>query len=201
MRMTNRIDFGSRMVGLCLILGMVTVTVPAQAAVSVIGDGQARECWMFVVTGSQSSRALDACNGALSNEVLQRKDRAATLVNRGIVFLRDRKLSQAKSDFDSALRLIPTLGEAHINRGATLLLMEKPKEALADLNRGIELGTSEPWSGYYNRAFAHEVLGDAAAAYDDFTQAAALKPDWQAPLDELMRFTVTPVSTPTNSGR
>jgi len=193
----TRLSFGAA----ALAVGFLAVAGSAQAAVSVIGDGQARECWRFVALGSQSQSAMQACNNALANEVLQRRDRAATLVNRGIIFLRERKLEKAKGDFDSALRLVPGLGEAHINRGATLLLLSKPKDALDDLNRGIELGTSEPWSGYFNRAFAHEILGDAAAAYDDFTQAAALKPDWQAPLDELTRFKVIPVDSPTGSGR
>ena len=43
----------------------------------------------------------------------------------------------------------------------------------------------------HESALAYEGLEDAKSAYLDYQQALTLKPDWQLPQQQLLRFTVT----------
>ncbi len=78
----------------------------------------------------------------------------------------------------------------YVNRGAAYVGSSRYDEGLAQIDRGLALGVKDPQKAYYNRAIAHENLGDVKAAYLDFSKAAELDPDWQAPKQELTRFTV-----------
>ena len=64
------------------------------------------------------------------------------------------------------------------------------ENGLSDINRGLELGVEEPAKAYYNRALAYEGLDNMKAAYLDYQQARAIKPNWELPQKELLRFTV-----------
>ena len=61
----------------------------------------------------------------------------------------------------------------------------------ADINRSLERGVSEPEKAYYNRALAHEGLDDPKSAYFDYQKALEIAPDWDAPRQQLSRFTVS----------
>ena len=122
--------------------------------------------------------------------MLNAPDRAGTMVNLSVMKLRRQEYAAAKRDLDSAIRLQPKLGDAYVNRGAALIGLRRYPESLADLNRSIELGSEEPAKAYFNRALAYEGSGDLKAAYYDYQKAAALSPEWLAPKEELVRFTV-----------
>jgi tetratricopeptide (TPR) repeat protein len=124
------------------------------------------------------------------NGDLTRADRTATRVNRGIVLVNRRQADAAIADFDRAIRMNPALGEAHVNRGAALMLKSEYEEAVEAITRGIGLNTEEPHKAHYNRAIAYEALGNLRAAYDDYTRASELAPEWREPRAELARFTV-----------
>ena len=47
-----------------------------------------------------------------------------------------------------------------------------------------------PEIAYYTRGIANEALGRTRAAYHDYRQAAALKPEWAEPKNQLKRFTI-----------
>jgi hypothetical protein len=64
----------------------VLAASPAAAAVTVIGNSSARQC--FEAAESRGSPTLDAlrtCDQAMRDEGLSEYDRVATLVNRGIL--------------------------------------------------------------------------------------------------------------------
>jgi tetratricopeptide (TPR) repeat protein len=63
---------------------------------------------------------------------------------------------------------------------------------VAAFNQGLKLNTVRPEIAYYSRGVAHEMLGNMRAAYEDYRQAAALKPEWQDPQTQLRRFSVIP---------
>jgi tetratricopeptide (TPR) repeat protein len=109
-----------------------------------------------------------------------------------VIKLRRKQYDSADRDFDAALRLQPAMGEAFVNRGAGLIAQRRWREGVAEIDRGLALGPDEPEKAYFNRALAWEALDDMEAAWRDYTQALALKPDWDAPRKELVRFTVTP---------
>ncbi|WP_448585174.1 tetratricopeptide repeat protein [Thermaurantiacus sp.] len=164
---------------------------PAEAAITVIGGGLARECYLAAEFRRETSMALQVCDRALAEEPLKRRDRAATFVNRGIVHMQARNFARALADYDAALRLEPRLAEAHVNRGIALLYRGgADREAVEALSTGLELGPARPEVAYYSRAVAWEALGDARAAYEDYQAAAAAKPGWEDPIEQLKRFRV-----------
>lgn len=185
--MTPKVVFASA--AMVLSLGFAA---PASSAAFVLGGGLADACSRFAVDGRSDEYSLSTCTYALETESLVKRDRAATLVNRGVIQLRRKKYEAANRDFDSAIRLQPALGEAWVNRGAALLAQRRWLEGKADIDRGLELGSDEPEKAYFNRALAWEHLDNMEAAWRDYLKASELKPDWDAPRKELARFTVTP---------
>lgn len=164
---------------------------PAHGASSVFGSGPARACFEAANTGRTDLNALMDCDTAIGGQELSARDRAATVVNRGVIHLLRRDAGRALEDFDRAIAWRPELGEAYVNRGAALILRGEYQAAVTSINRGLELGAEDPHEAYFNRAIALEKLDDARGAYADYTRAAALKPDWVLPRQELARFTVT----------
>ncbi len=163
----------------------------AGAAVTVLGGGQAAACFEAAKGGRSDDNAIATCDIALDSEALDPRDRGGTLINRGVMKLRRGQFEAAHPDFDAGIALIPRVGEGWVNRGAMFVGEHKYRDGLGDLDKAITLGVSEPEKAYFNRALAHEGLDDEKAAYLDFQQAVALKPSWDAPKTELMRFTVS----------
>lgn len=172
--------------GACALLAATA----AQASVSVIGGGLARECSIAAFRGESNVRFEGLCTQALETELLSPQDRAGTYVNRGVFKLRRAEFAKASGDFNRAVELKPDLGEAYVNRGAAAVGAKRYAEGLADLNKAIELGIEEPEKAYYNRALAHEGLDDLKSAYFDYQKALELSPEWEAPKRELVRFSV-----------
>jgi tetratricopeptide (TPR) repeat protein len=127
---------------------------------------------------------------ALESEYLSARDRAGTYVNRGVLRLRRTAYRLAERDFDMAVKARPDLGEAWVNRGAAYIGQKRYADSLTQINRGLELGLEEPAKAYYNRALAHEGLDDMKSAYFDYKKALEIMPDWKAPQEQLVRFTV-----------
>lgn len=175
-----------------VVAGIATLgAFPASAAVTIIGGGLARECFLAAEFRHERSMALDVCNRALVAEPLKRRDRAATLVNRGIIHMHARDIERAIADYDAALAIMPGLAEAHVNRGIALLHKGgADQDAVTALTRGLELKPSRPEVAYYTRAVAFEILGDARAAFEDYQAAAAARPGWEEPIEQLKRFSV-----------
>lgn len=172
-----------------------------QAAVIVLGGGFAQMCYeaardvddpvMTQITGSRIDIApLDICTMAIGAGDLTARDLAGTYNNRGVLLFSDGQFEEALKDFDLAIRHGNDLAEPHVNRGASLVAMKRWADAVPSLNRGIELQALELQKAYYNRAIAHEELGDVRRAYFDYLKAAELDPTWEDPKLQLARFTV-----------
>ncbi len=170
---------------------LTALAAPAAASVMVMGTGMAADCSKAAFKGRSDREAILLCTRSLNEERLVRRDRAGTLVNRGVMLLRTRDYTAARADFDKAIDLEPTLGEAFVNRGVTLMADQSYSEALVDIERGMALGVDEPAKAYYNRALVQESLGDARAAYYDYLKAQELAPGWVLPARQLVRFTVS----------
>ncbi|MBP7704958.1 MAG: hypothetical protein KA105_06690 [Caulobacter sp.] len=164
---------------------------PASAAAFVIGGGMADACSQAAVQGRDDRASLDTCTVALESQPLVGRDRAGTLVNRGVIHLRRKAFIDARRDFDAALRLEPQLGEAFVNRGAAYIAERRYSEGVAEIDRGLALGADEPEKAYFNRALAWEGLDDMKAAWLDYQKALELRPDWEAPRRELARFSIS----------
>jgi tetratricopeptide (TPR) repeat protein len=176
---------------------VLLAALPAQAQVTVsMGSGAAHDCYLTAKTGLRPRDGLASCTAALDH-VLSAADRAATLVNRGVIQDALKAYAAAWSDYNGALRINPDLGDAYLNRGAALMRMQKSEEGIVDIRKGMALGVSLPQVGYYDLAVAEENLGRLKEAYFDYKRAVAADPAYQPALDALKFFKVEvkPVDT------
>jgi tetratricopeptide (TPR) repeat protein len=163
----------------------------AHAAVTVIGGGMAQACSQAAVSGESDVKFEKICTEALESEFMVARDRAGTYVNRGVLKLRRGDYQQASQDFSSAARVMPEMAEAYVNRGAASIGQHHYAESLTDINKALALGVEEPAKAYYNRALAYEGLDDAKSAYFDYRKAIEIQPGWNAPKEQLTRFSVS----------
>ncbi len=184
-------SFAPRVLLMSAIMAATALVSQAQASVFVIGGGLATECSMAALKGLSDDRSLALCDTALDTENLNRDALAGTLVNRGVIYMRRQDFAAARRDLDRAVVVGPTLGEAFVNRGAAMIGQRDYAQALSNIDRGLGLSPQEPEKAYFNRALAYEGLGDMKRAYFDYLKASELKPDWEAPKTQLVRFTVT----------
>jgi len=160
---------------LCAV-GIVVLAAPqAQAAITVIGNGLARNCYEEAEFGGDTAAAIETCTNALELSALAVNERAATYINRGIL----------KSRYDD-----PNLGEGYVDRGAVQILFQHYDEALKDINTGIGMGPKKPEIAYYDRAIVDEALGNVRGAYEDYKKAVEIAPDFELAAQELTRFKV-----------
>ncbi len=75
-----------------------------------------------------------------------------------------------------AIDMAPDWATAYNFRGVLLDCLECYAQSLADFSYGIQLRPCAV--GYYNRAMAHEALGDDQARFDDLCCAARLNPSY-----------------------
>lgn len=176
---------------IALLAGAVGAALPAQAAVTMLGGGMGRECYVAAELKRDFRTSIDVCSRALTEESLSRRDRAATLVNRGIVYMYARDMDRAIADYQAAIRMDPNLAEAHVNHGIALLHKGgADRDAIAALTKGLAMNPSRPEVAFYTRAVAHELIGNVREAYEDYQAAAAAKPEWQEPAEQLKRFSI-----------
>ena len=179
-----------RLIVCAAVAAALMVGTEARASVTVIGGGLAEACSKGALAGKADVRFEQTCTEALEKEMLNSHDRAGTLVNRGVLKMRRLKWADATRDFNEAVRIRPSLGEAYVNRGAVAIGEHRYAQSLPDLNKGLALGVEEPAKVYFNRALAYEGMDDEKSAYFDYQKAVELNPDWDAPKTELGRFHV-----------
>ena len=169
----------------------------AQTVLSFAGrDSLAYACYVEALTTVKTGRAtaaqsLATCDAALANP-LPAHDRAATFDNRGILKNALGDYAAAYSDFDNSIRLNNSLGDAWLNRGATLIRLNRVNEALNDIQQGLALGPTMRQVGYYDLGVAQQSLGRIPEAYASYRQALAEDPDCTPAANALKNFRVVP---------
>ena len=179
---------------LTLLALTVAVPVPGEAGPSHLASA----CFSAAAWNWPARTSLDVCTAALRDRSLTPRERGATLVNRGIVAYHARKFGAAIADYDAALAVVPGLTEALIDKGVALVEAGRDAEAVPVLTAAIAEAPPRLEVALYARAMANETIGATRAAYDDYSRAAALAPDWDAPAEQLRRFSV--VRRPTARG-
>lgn len=163
---------------------------PVRAGSVSIGNSTASDCYESAVARTADRNAFYHCNLALAQEGLGRDDHAATLVNRGVLHLRNRNYPAAGRDFESALKLDPNNAEAWLNIAIVRLQQGGGDETLPMIDKSLALDTSSPALAYYSRSIAHERAGNLRAAYNDLQRAHQLAPKWREPSEDLKRYQV-----------
>jgi len=175
-------------------LTVLLVSGPAGAQTIVtLGKGYAHDCYVYAKAGTDPYDGVSVCDDALRLEVLTTKDRAATYDNRGVMLDLLGKTEKAADDFHMAAALNETLGDPHVNLGSMLIKERRYTEALAEINKGLDLGMSFPHIGYYDRAIAEEMSGSYKEAYYDFKKVLEIEPNYAPATERLKDFIVTTV--------
>lgn len=179
------------------VLGVIAAGATAQAqTVITLGTGRAHDCFVHAKTGNQLREGAAVCNVALEHDMLTRKDRAGTFDNRGVILDMLGRTEEAAADFNMAISLDPSLGDPYVNLGAMLIKKGQHEEALAQINKGIDLGMAFAHIGYYDRAVAEQMLGRFKEAYYDYKKVLELEPNFQMASERLKDFTVTRTTVP-----
>jgi tetratricopeptide (TPR) repeat protein len=171
---------------------LVSSSAGAQTIVT-MGKGYAHDCFVYAKAGTDPFDGVEVCNQALKDEVLTTKDRAATYDNRGVMLDVLGKTDKAADDFHMASALNESLGDPHVNLGSMLIKERRYADALAEINKGLELGMSFPHIGYYDRAIAEEMSGSYKEAYYDFKKVLEIEPNYGPAAERLKDFIVTTV--------
>ena len=174
------------------LLGVAATASETNAVVLVLGGGAGSKCYATAEFGDPF-QAFDICTKALSDAEMSVRDRAATYINRSVVRLRVHDWNGALSDTDLSIVRYSNFGEAYVNRGAALLNLNRPQDALTDLNKAVTIGLNKAHLAYYNRGLAKEKLNDTLGAYADYKKALDLDPTFSTAADELKRFSTTGV--------
>ena len=173
------------------VVAILGAAMPALAASTVIGGGNARGCYEAAEFNQSVKVGLAVCNAAIQDDAMSTEQRASTYVNRGIVYMHARNLTAAIADYDAALKLNNQLAEAYVNKGIALVhLGGRDKDAVAALTSGLSYNPDRPEIAYYTRGIAYELIGMTREAYEDYKSAVSLKPDWAEASAQLQRFSV-----------
>ena len=163
----------------------------ASAAVLTVGGPLANLCYKSALSGDGRSFAIDVCSRALQEESLAGPDRAATLVNRGIVQMSASHFNDADQDFDAALKLSDNLSDGWLNKGFLRLRQGNGREALGYIQKGIDAGAGNMAKAVFARGVAHEQMGNFDMAYADLRRAQELAPRWSMPRQYLASYRVS----------
>jgi tetratricopeptide (TPR) repeat protein len=177
----------------CVAMGAAWMaTIPPAAAQTVVshGAGLSHDCYMYARLGRDLRGGIEVCDQALQRENMNLRDRAATYDNRGVLLDAAGRSDEAESDFHTAIRLGPGMGDAYVNLGSMMIKKRQFPEALDQISKGLELGMSLPHVGYYDRALAQQALGHYREAYFDYKKALELEPTFQPAGERLKDFTV-----------
>ena len=169
----------------------LALSAPANAFVVVVGNQLAHDCYIAAKTGTDPVGGIATCNSALQNEALSTHDRAGTFVNRGTMEITLNRVPQAMDDYNQGILIMPDLGDSYVDRAGAYIYTRQYALAIADANKGIELGPTLPFVGYYNRAVAEHLSGDIQHAYIDYQKTLQLEPRFTPAADQLKGFVVT----------
>jgi len=164
---------------------------PQGAITTFAGGGMADACADAAARGETGVHAEQVCAQALDTQALLPLDRAGTMVNLGIIRLRSGRYAEADTDFSMAIRFMPDLAEAYVNRGAARIGMRQFKAAVDDVDKALSLGVKEPQKAYYDRGLAYEWLDNPKAAYADYKKALEISPAWDLAREQMYRFKFT----------
>jgi eukaryotic-like serine/threonine-protein kinase len=137
--------------------------------------------WSWFLAGICHERLLhpDDAYAHFSTAIALDQNNAAPWYNRGLLLFREGKHERAHSDFDRAVRLRPDDIELLIGRAATAIELSRPGDAVDDLTRAIDTGSTQTRL-YFDRARARDATGDVEGAKRDRREGMR-----REPLDEI----------------
>lgn len=167
-------------------------TLAMTQSVTILGDNtDARDCYfaaqIAVQMQSSSKSDVTTCTRALQTPQLGQRDRAATYINRGILYVALEDYQAAIDDYAKAEELHPEFGALHVNRGNLYFMGQAYDSAIREYNIALQMGVRQQSVAHLNRGMAYEKLGRLREAMADYQQALELAPEWLLVRDKLER--------------
>jgi tetratricopeptide (TPR) repeat protein len=135
---------------------------------------------LAAAAASDDDNILGLCGPLLAHEKLERADRIKVLLARAGVFARREKYSDALDDYDTVLRLDPTLADVFNTRGELFRKKGNGPRAVSDFAAALKLNPEHAAAKANHRSMAQELerLGalKAVAGKPSFNCAAARRP-------------------------
>jgi tetratricopeptide (TPR) repeat protein len=135
---------------------------------------------MAALTAGDDEKIIAACEALIGNDKALRADRLKALIARGAVYERKGDGDRAIGDYDTALRLDPTLADIFNARGDLYRKKGDRVHALADFGAALKLNPNHPAARESYKALALEAerLGALIAVNDrpSFNCAKARRP-------------------------
>ena len=156
---------------LTLVLSLTSSATGFAQAMQVIGGEQsARYCFDAATVAAQlhnaSRQDIKECTFALDQTSLRMKDKVATLINRGIIYVALEEYDLAIKDYDRAYRINPDIAEIHVNRGNMLFMSRAFDQAVTEYTKAIDLDFSKLYIALYNRGLAYEKLAENCSYHE-----------------------------------
>ncbi|NNM13137.1 MAG: hypothetical protein HKO58_02320 [Gammaproteobacteria bacterium] len=172
-----------------LLSQFLLIPVWASSVVIQSGSSDAQECaaaaHVAAQTSSSSEADINLCSKALEDKNLLRRDEAATLVNRAVIYMQQSNYRAAHTDLIEAKNLHSGLGAIYINLGNIYFLGAAPEKAIEFYTTALAKGTSSTHVAYMNRGLAKKELGLLQSALKDIRQAVQLQPEWHLAKEKL----------------
>jgi len=122
------------------------------------------------------SEAFYWCDRVVRRGETSVDERSVAYMHRGVLHLKTHDLKAAVADIDKSIELTPHFGDAHFNRGNAMFALGNYEEAVASYGRALENDVTTPELAFYNRAKAHQRLGDEEKAKADLVAAQERMP-------------------------
>jgi tetratricopeptide (TPR) repeat protein len=107
-------------------------------------------------TASDDNRIIADCGALIDNEKAHKADRVRALIARGAAYDRKGQIDRAIGDYDTALRLDPTLADIFNARGELWRKKGDRPRALADFGAAIKLNPDHPAARGNYKSLAQE---------------------------------------------
>jgi tetratricopeptide (TPR) repeat protein len=157
-------------------------------------NSHARDCYYAATIAARihytSRKEIENCNVALNFTNLSLHDRAATLANRGIIYMSLEEYQKAIQDYTTAMKLRPDFGELYVNIGNVYFMGQVYDKAIQEYTNALDKNTSKSHIAYFNRGMAYEGLGNLDSAENDYRTATELMPEWSLAQDKLKELQI-----------
>ena len=187
-RQRTRTAAGPILATLLLLANLPASAVFAQAMTVVGGSQKAANCYREAQMRDHNlvtHFSLEDCHYALEYVSLNRRDRMATLTNRGILYLALEQPAEALEDFEAAVAIDPDKGEIYVNRGNAWFMSGDLNKAIENYLTAAELGIEQQHLIHLNLGIAYERQRSYRMAETAYEEALALSPQWPLAINNL----------------
>jgi lipoprotein NlpI len=145
------------------------------------GDGEIVRMREACANSDVPQNRIEACTKLIDTRLLQGRELAQALYQRGAGQAARGDYADAVRDFTQALKFAPNSSDALYNRGGAYTKLGRWDDALADFNALLKIVPNDP-NTFYARAWVYAQRGEDAAAIADLDQVLTIAPDDQEAL-------------------